>query len=65
MCLFRKIDNAIVEAEENESKNFLHSLATQTLTELDTALEDMKIPSDFNSEVFLTVLIQEIVSVLK
>lgn len=65
MYLFRRIDVAIMEAEENENKNFLHNLATQTLTELDTALEDMKIPSDFNSEVFLTVLIQEIVSVLK
>ena len=65
MYLFRKIDVAIMEAEENENKNFLHNLATQTLTELDIALEDMKIPSDFNSEVFLTVLIQEIVSVLK
>lgn len=65
MYLFRKIDVAIMGAEENANKNFLHNLATQTLTELDIVLEDMEIPSDFNSEVFLTVLIQEIVSILK
>jgi hypothetical protein len=61
--LLQKIDNAIVKANNhiypNNDIGYLHDLAANTLTNLDIALEDMKIP--FNSEVVLTVLIREII----
>ncbi len=63
MILFHIIDQEIVDAKHGIEISNLHSLAAHTLTDLDNALEDMEIL--FNSEVVLTVLIQEIISHLE
>jgi len=65
MILFREIDKKIEKANDNIEISNLHNLAAQTLTDLDEVLEEREIPEEFNSEVVLTVLVQEIIEHLE